>query len=572
MKKRTSGAGAASVRLDGFAGLDTSRPRGRIAAVESVNFRPLRNGAIRKRCGYGSVLSLPSTPRAIYSGYADGDSASYYLVGDRVLRHAASEESTYTEVGSVASTEGKGTFVRYRNLLYLFDGSELYLLTGKRAEIAEGYLPLYGKDWEPQERGEVYEPQNLLTSRVRIGYRNKLAWREMTFGRAVLSVDLVRCDGEEIALSEVTLAENRLSCTSELFAQATEIELVVRFAEESRRSEVAAASDAFLYGNADDTRLFVFGGSEPSSFYGSVPVSEQDAALSDAIGSTTGGALYFPEGRETSRLGAPITAITRFFDRLMLFTSEGAWVTDLSEDGALRVTQVNASVGCDRVGGAAMCGSFPVTVFGGKLWKWTAKTTARNECTAEVLSDGFAELAAEVLSGDVSVQYYGSTGELWIAPVGDADGRVLILRVDDGTAYTFREVYLDRLLPSSSDAVLLLGSEVMAFSDALYSDRGTDDGIFAYYGSDTFDLGRPGEVKHLSRYLFEGDPDGTVTLRFHGERGACFAVDLTGQPEEPRTSYGGRATVSRFERLAFSFTSAGKGRPTVESLTVTARK
>ena len=571
-KKREGGAFLSAV-FDGFPCLDTARRLGGTHSAERmVNFRPDADGSLRKRCGYESILAMPKAPRAVYAGYFSGEEVFYFLSGSTVFRQSDDDEYGYVYAGKVATLTGDAAFSEFAGRLWLLDGDDIYVLTDGVFTPPEGYIPLYARNWDPLLRGEVYEAENLLTPRVRFHFKNTEKRDTVYFGRRVVSIHRVFLDGVEVAKTDVELLATGGACMAESFIAASEIELVVTLDVKDRRGEVSSCRRAIAYGGARDNRLITWDGTDGSAFCVSSPVSLSDAALSDEWGGGGGGALYFPIGAEDYRVDAPLTAVCRYFDRLLLFTASGAWAADCSESTELLVTPVHSTVGCDKKDCAALCGNSPVTYFGGKLWKWTARTSTQRECSAEVLSAPVAALTAEMREGTVLMCYYGDLSELWIARANDADGRVLIYNTVTEGFYTFEGVPADRFVRSGGAPMLLLREELYAFRDTLKKDCGERE-IAAFYRSAWIDFGHPERTKHLLGFSFTGDPDdGRITVRLEGERGHCAAFDLFGKSGETPNLYDRRAAVGRFRYLRVSLEADGTSSPTLVGITLTARK
>lgn len=559
--------------FSGFPGCDSDRIRdGTAAASESVNFRITSDGTLKKRCGYGSVLQMPGEPRAIYSGYLYGEEVFYFLVEDTVYARSDEEETGYRYVGSVASHAGDAEFTVFLGDLYLFDGTDVYVLQQNGFTSVEGYVPHYGSGWDPEMQGEVFEEENMLTRRVRISYLNPNGCGEVYFGRSVKSIDYAVIDGEETDAGEITLLSSKKGCSSKHFSTAASIELLVTLDTENRRSAITGCRRAFVYGEASDSRMFCFEGAEREGVYASTPVPPTSISLSEERAGTLGGGIYFPISAPICRVDAPVTALCRYYDRLLIFTASGAWAVDCTSTTECRVTPAHSTVGCDKRDCAVLCGNVPITYFGGKLWKWSAKNDSVNDYTAEVFSAPMAERFSSIRDGKILMQYYAERSELWVSREEDADGCVLIYNTASGVFYTFEHVFASRLIASRTEPMLMRGSELMAFDEALSKDLGYDD-IRAVYRSGWLDFGHPERTKHLQRYFLLANPGGgLITVRFETERGRCAATDITGSSDFVPCTYDRRAALGRFNRLRFSLEASGEGRSEVSCFTVTVRK
>lgn len=560
----------ATAEFDGFRGVDTEkRLDGLNAADRMVNFRPTADGSLRKRCGYERMIEFPGTPRAVFSGYLGGEEVLYFLIGGSVFKRFIYDENGYLYVGSVESTEGDAAFAEYLGKLYLFDGTEIYVLEDGVFGSAEGYIPLYGKDWDPLKLGEICEPENLLTRRVRLHYKNPNALDTLYFDQRVLSIHRIFLDGVETAKTDGELLNTGMGCISESFITATEIELLVTLDGSGFRERVSGCRRALMYGEAQDNRLVCWDGEDPNALCCSRSISFDAAEESDSLGNTLGGALYFPHDAPTYRADAPVTAVCRHVDRLLIFSASGVWAADCAENG-LTILPVYSSVGCDKKDCAVLCGNTPVSYFGGKLWSWSIKSSLRNEYKAEVFSAPVSDIVSAMRDGAVLLQYYRERSELWLAAAGS--GTALIYHTDFKMFYVFDGVYADLLVPTAGEPMMIAGQELYVFNETLSEDP-SGVPIRAYYRSGWFDFGHPERTKHLVRFLLEGAPcGGRMTVRFENERGRCTAIDLFGEGETLPNAYDRRASVGRFRYLRASVEASGAARSFVSRLKITARK
>lgn len=561
-----------SASITSFSCIDRERRYdGLAAATDMVNFRRRKDGALEKRCGYEKVLSVPSLPRAVYTGYYGGESVLYLLTESSIFRREPDDEFGIVYAGKVKKSEGDAAFVELMGGLWLFDGDDVYLLSKDGIfESVEGYIPLFGKNWDPASQGEIYEAENYLTSRVRIHYQNPKAQGTLYFGRRVVSIHGLWLDGVEAAKTEVELHETCCACEAEIFRTAKEIELLVTLDEEDTRQTITSARRAVAYGGAEDNRLLLWDGEDKNAFYVSRAVTHREARRSDTLGKTKGGALYFPRSAEEYRLDAPITATSRYFDRLLIFTASGTWAAEF-KGGELLVTSVHTSVGCDKKDCAVLAGEDPVSLCGGQLWRWNARPTVQRECTAELLSSPVSDLTRAFSEGKAMMQYYPELSELWVTECGNENGRVLVYNAEAGGFYTYEGIHLDRLVPSSEMPVFTRDTSIFSFSEACLSDP-SDAEIRAYYRSGWIDFGSPAQQKRLVGLTLLGDPDGErITVRVESERGHAAAIDLYGEGNETPNLYERRVGIGRFRYLRFLFEAVGEAKPCVSGLTLSLR-
>ena len=562
-----------TVTMEGFPALDErKRYEGTEGAASVVNFRVSEGGRLEKRWGSVCDLTLPVPPRAVYSGYLAGEPVTYFLAGKTVYRRFPDDEYGLMTAGHVKTEEGDAAFVALSGRLWLFDGDDVYLFTdGEGFCAVEGYIPLYGRDWDALLQGEVFESENYLTPRVRLHYRNEKAYDTLYFGRRVLSIHRVFLDGVETAKTEIELTETGYACIGEVLRTAKEIELLVTLDGKDERRTVASAHRAIAYGGAEDNRLLLWDADEKEALYFSRVVGRAEAEKSDSVGKTTGGALYFPRGEEARRVDAPVTAVCRYGERLLVFTATGAFSASFSDE-SLVVTPIHSTVGCDVRDCAALVGNSPVSLSGGVLWRWDLRSSSERECNASPLSAPVASLVRSLPKSGVTLGYYPALSELFVAAGGDSDGRVLVYNADGDCFYLYEGLYLDRLVPTGEAPAFLSGSVLLRLDREATEDA---DGrtIAARYESGLIALDAPLLRKRVSSLSLLADPDSDeMTVRVEGETGRAAAFSLTGGSTGVPSVYRLFPSLGRSRSFRFSIETEGKRRPTAGTLTLTVRR
>ena len=104
-------------------------------------------------------------------------------------------------------------------------------------------------------------------------------------------------------------------------------------ASDSALEELMKCNRAFVFGGINNTRPFLWGGKNGVMFT-SAFVSEGSLNAS-RIGFAQSDALYFPVNYEfvVGDGVSPISAVSRHYDRLLIFTENGAWMADSSSCG-----------------------------------------------------------------------------------------------------------------------------------------------------------------------------------------------------------------------------------------------
>lgn len=556
------------LRLRNFAGIQGADTRyGEGGTRDMVNFRPCPDGSLKTRCGYERILTFPGELRAFYSGHGE---TMYAVVGDKILKFSDDGSGGYTVVGTTAQKTGEAMLLSAFGALWLFDGGDLYKKQEHTFVHVEGYVPLYGVDWDPELMGEVHEEVNLLTPRVRIRYRNDLRSEVLRFDRSVARIQSVYGDESVIPMEGVTLSEDGTYCECPLFAECTEIEVLLTLDVGDLRSRITGCTRSLKYSDGQRERILMRGGADLTSVYISRAVSSGAAAESDRACATKGGEWYFPEHAGVYRFDAPILGGCRFYDRVMLFSASGAWVADLSEDHPAMI-RVHGTVGCDQSDCAVLCGDVPVSYCGGRLYRWRMRSDAHNAFAAEVLSEEISEELLMMQGKKTVMRYFDSRGELWIVHPNRSGGEVRIYHMEKATFYRFRDVPMDMLLPSYGDVTFLSGGVLYTFRESLETDSGA--AIRASYEGGYFDFGHPERKKHLLRAFVECDPNGgEMTMYLIGEAGGASAMTLNGGGAGIPIGIERRVSMGRFRLLRVRVETETKCRQSVYGITLTARK
>ena len=138
-------------------------------SFEIVNFEIEHDGSLTKRCGYRSLMRLPESITAIWTGNIGGKFCGYALAGSEVYALDLEAES-YVKMGDLGTPSDAASFFCYRGAVYLINGIGLYRVSDGSLTHPHGYVPLIGKDWSDAVIGEINEPRNLLNNKGRITY------------------------------------------------------------------------------------------------------------------------------------------------------------------------------------------------------------------------------------------------------------------------------------------------------------------------------------------------------------------------------------------------------------------
>lgn len=423
------------------------KEKGSFNAFDVCNFRILPDGSLEKRQGFSMLTELPGEPRAFWSGYLDGDELTFALIESAVYS-VDLDSKRVTLLGTVGSSDGVAEFFFYRGFLYLADGAELYRYDGEDFVSFSGYVPLYGKNWSDRFAGEVYEPVNFLSDKIRITYTLRSDTPAFNLGIKCSEILSFSVNGNDY-LNKVTLGEDGMLITvnSGSIADGNSINICLRLdASECRRDELIGVRRATVYGGADDGRILLYGGSDPSLVFASryVPRASYAASL-EADGSSTD--VYFPITDTVSVTDGryPITALCRHYDRLLIFTARETWMADFTKSaGSPYIVPINSSVGCISENGAVLGGNSPYTVSEGGIYRWTSNSDERNECNAVLISGEIGDMLDSSFFDHAVAFYLRERGEVWFADPDSDEQQVFIYSVSGQRWYRFDGIAVDK--------------------------------------------------------------------------------------------------------------------------------
>ena len=480
-------------------------------SAEIVNFRILPDGSLQKRAGYRALAKFESAVRAMWTGRIDGRYVGYVLVNNTVSRIDL-DTGELTSVGTINTYDTKAEFFYYQAVLYLVDGYRIYAITESGVSFPRGYIPLVGKDWSDTYRGAPYEPRNLLNNKGRITYvisddpSNYLKTDE-----SIVSIDLVLINGVIIDSSRYNITAMNRTVSVSGMQPGDRVEMFFTYADfpyTDAYSGLMSNNCATIFGGINNFRPFLWGGRK-GVMYTAAYVSE-DSLASSKVGDSKSDALYFPANYEfTVGDGASdITAVSRHYDRLLIFTENGAWMADSSACGVddFPVLNINSNVGVLSQGAAAMIGNRPCTVGQSSIYRWTSSTEEFDECNAYSISAPIDGLLPADFYRTASVFSDVERGEIYFcAPC--IMGRAWVYSDSNDCWVCFEDVPAEKFVSCGNRVGFFSANTLFVFDDDLTVDIPEPyvaSYITARYRSNLIDFGRDGN-KRLTELTFRGD-------------------------------------------------------------------
>ena len=558
--------------LDSFDGVDLrSTHKNQKGSADIVNFRVLSDGSLEKREGYRKVVSLGEGVRAVWSGRRNGEDTCYAVAGNRVVRLFA--DGTYTSIGTLSSQDGEVSFFFYRGHLYVIDGISIFSVEDSALTVPEGYVPLVGKNWTTGEVGEINEPRNLLSNRARFSYLLGEEFSSVLFvDDTIASVDAIYINGKPIDLNRHSMLSNKRSFTVSGMSSHDSVMVYVTYASSDERlAELLRNTHAVVFGGANSSRPLLWGDPQrPSVIYSAGYVSEQDLyecqrvyPLSDS--------LYFPAGYEFSVGDGQysVRAVSRHYDRLLIFTEGGAWMANGPDNGtsAFPVMNINSSVGVISKDAAVALENQPCTVGEKGIFRWNSDTDELNDCNAYCISNPISQLLDDSFYKNGRVFADRWRGELMFTCPDWGNGDVWIYSSSTGKWVRFEGIWADGMFEFFGNIAFFRSGDIFVFDKECADDDGTP--IKAVFSSAVMNFGSDSYKKLFGVGLtFEGG-DVTAQIYFDGEASSELTVDFKGDAKHRETFK--RKASRRFKNMRVSLIADGASRQTVHSLYAKAR-
>lgn len=562
-----------SERLEGFGGIGCKTGGGEGGTADMKNFRIDPDGTLKKRTGFSPLLELPEGKlRAIH---AVSESTVFALVGNG-LYLIDPKLSTCTLKATLTESDSDACFFNYGDALYLIDGTEIYVYSGGEWVAAEGYVPLYGQNWDPSSRGEVYEPMNALSSRIRISYRvRNSSTTSIYIPYGMESLDAVFINGTDMALSGFSWSQSSLSLSVNRTLYVGDIVEVwfaptVSFFRAMRRrtrAHTRAATYGSGSGGAEPSGLVLYGGENPTEMYISRRVDEESFTYIQQIYADAA-PLYVVETDAISINdgNAAITATCRSGPNLAVFTEGSTHLLTKNDDGTPKLLSISQTEGCLQRDGATALENAPVTASSGGILYWEPSVLYDNEYSAKSVSDPVAHLLPSQLSGGCSA-YLRPKNEIWFY-FGEG-GRVWVYNTHLKCWYSFDGFYPELLFTLGSEMAFVNGTTLYTFSDGLYTDDGVP--IEATLESPIVTFGEINRKKKLARAMLSFSEGGEVTLTVKDAHGGEIKKLMRDALGERRGYCESRLPCKRSRYYSFSLSHTG-GEISIYSLILTAVK
>lgn len=541
----------------GFGGIDTqAAAKGGNKAQDMVNFRILPDLSLKKRNGYRYLTQFPEKIRAVMSGYFGSEFLTYVLSGRWVYKYDFST-NTSDLIGHIQTTTGEATIFYYSGRIYLIDGEEIYDIREKEVVLAQGYVPLLGKNWEAGYPGEINEPLNMLTPKARITYiitDHTGVFLPTLY--PVKHVDAMYINGKLTDPCDYSINTQYTTVDNYTLKKNDYVELYVTYHDSViDRSAVTKNIRASIFGGVNNSRVFMWGSEQKSIMYSSGHVTYDNLQHSEKVYSGSG-ALYFPQGYEFEVGDGMhrINAVNRHYDRLLLFADDETWMADSQACGTelFPVMSINLRRGCVSPFGTAKLGNDPISVSRGQIVRWTTNTDELDDCNAYSISDELEGLLSEDFFENAIVHEDKYNRELLFGYPNSHKGRVFVYGEDNKEWYIYEGIYADKFFDGPEGVAFVRENRIYIFDkdmefDMLSNCSGQE--INAYYRTHPMDFGYPERKKRLSSVDLVADTnEGRLKLEFCSDNKIKEQKTVTDDGTEGVRSYHERLSSDRFVR------------------------
>ena len=570
---KTSTADFVAVELGG---LDRTAPLcGGKTSFELRNFRRTKWGSLRERDGIAPVVTFDENIRGAISIKRGGVREVYVVAGQTVyfLKKEGKKRSAVA-IGNLTTNEGKVTFLQHDGHLILLDGAQLWSLTPENITRTPTYIPLYGREWAESTNSvrDVYELPNLLSNRLRLHFRTVMEGKIFRLGDLVpVSVDAALVNGKIYRKAITYNATMNQAELSDILPKNSEVELFLTMPEEFApiQSNLKTAHSACAIGRAEDARILFYDIEGTRDVRISRAIPKRDRRIVRAVVPET--CMMYVTEEDEFTIGDGLHAVTggcRHYDRSLIFTTKGTWMADgqLNEDGSFCLIPVNTTMGCAHVGGVAVLGNQPFTMFDNGLLRWNSDTDERNECNAEVVSQPVRPLFEEGFENKTRIWADEDRGEIWCYCPGE-QGRVWVYQMEFGTWTSFDGFVPDLVFDMGDEEGIVIGQTLYRMAPDVFCDTmvtkeaptGEKHLIEAEFQSPFLDFGSPEQTKRLCEAsaiaLCEG---GVVTLTLQKADGKTYEVNMA-EEGEMVCEWRRRVNVGRFRFLRMGIRYRGEG-------------
>lgn len=535
------------------------------------NMRILADGAAAVREGFAYRCTLPAAPRAMLGA----DEKRFYVIAGSGFYLTDTETGESTLISEVNTSAGGAAIFRYGGRVYVLDGDDMWLYGDGGLTPEAGYVPLYGRRWDPTACGSVNEAPNLMTRKIRINYRISEPPARLVTGIAAAAVESFELNGKPVTAADgVTWSLDGDGCRIGVTGLKSDdsVTVCLTLAESALdRTLLASCTGAAVINDGKTARICCFDGTDPAEIFVSSPTS-------CTAGGENADGLYFPVDGilKTGDGGETVMAVGNCGGRTLVFTAEGTYALSCAGSRVPSVKPVGGIGGILAPGCAAASADTVAGVGGDGIYIGDAAGNGR-----PVSDDGIDGYRIACIR---SVCFCRRHGEMWFCDPHDPRGRVLVYSTAGGCFCLFCDIYADSLFALGGRIGFLRGKDVYLFAPALMYDIEPDGSsderrtpVFGFAESPFSDLGMPGRTKRI-QYAVPDVRDGNAEMTLTADNGrsarivfhgcGCALPDMRGRP----MGRAARANIGPFIGVRYRIAVTDMTRPRIYGATVAVRK
>ena len=558
----------ASEHFDSFDGLGSQRQKNRHHASSIINFRITADGSLKKRGGYSRFCAYPKKIRAFWRGQINQMNYQF-AVCDTEVYVSDVDSGTPIVIDTVSSSTGEISFWRYGDELYLLDGGQIRVFspTLRKFEAVTPYVPLYGRNWDPTNRGSMYESFNQLTTHIRVTYENPNNATVFNLPFACKRIVGVRVNAREVTDythqsygSTVTIPASSTGYIVEI-AMEPVISLLDEDLRSARRALTVTAQNQntpILYATDAGDRLY------PAS-----PITQHEL-YSCRVLYPNAKPLYFKE-KNILQIGDsehPLYSLCRYGDRILAYSGLGTWMLSCTDDAPDRYipTPLPGSTTSTAPKTAITVKGTPVVVNNGGIFLMEIPRNDTDQPQIEKISDPVEDYLSPSFSENSIAWENKQFSEIWFRDPTQESSPVLVYQYLLKQWYLFDNICATDFIDQPIGTLFVAGDTVEQINDALTTDNGEE--IIASYQSGYFSFSHPEAQKRALRMV--------ACAKVRPEEGGCYlhlesenaqaSFSLQGAGEDAPDYFDRRVLFGRFRFLRFRILMGGEGADEIHSI------
>jgi len=464
-----------------------------------------------------SVITTASVAKSLTKSLVTSASSTASIVKQTAKTLIATVFATANSgyiVGDVIGTltDAETHMFGFNNKLYIMNGTQYKVWDGTTLSDVAGYVPIVATAAAPATgTGTSNEQVNKLIASQYIWYSGTVDTTVYQLpATSLTSVDAVYVnDALQTLTTHYTVNLTNGTVTFGTAPGAGTNNVKIRYtktttAQTANRALILAQKYSEMFNGKTDNRIFLYGDGTNKAYY---------SGIEYATGRPT--AEYFPDLNvlDIGTSNTPVTALTRHFNKLMAFKTDGTYLTEygtitLEDDtvtAGFYTSGIDRDTGNTALGQVRLVNNYPIAIHGNSAYRWGLlySSGVQDERSAKRISDHVANtLSGLALSSAITFDD-DLNREFWIVQNGTALIWNYAGEVDQGKSYKNNTWSIYNNIPASCFAQVN-GDVYFGTTDGrickLSTDYHSDDGtaINAYWESGSMSFDKPYMRKVLS--------------------------------------------------------------------------